>query len=459
MKIEIKNNIIKEIATTIKGTIYENKVFVVGGFVRDLVMGNKPKDIDLLIDGDINSGIEFAEWFCKEKKIYKQEHNPVIYGLYGTAMFNFMNEKIESVAPRSEKYKNDSRNPEVTSCSIEDDALRRDFTINSLFINISTNELLDYTNHGINDIKNKIIRTCGDPDIIFNDDSLRILRMVRFASRYGFDIEMHTLECAKDYVDRLDIISKERITDEFTKMITYSNESIINSLCLLWDLGAFKYIIPDLNNISVKNMFTILTSIKKMLAQPIDYFKFLDNLKIPREIPVLTKLLYFAGIISNNDDEQYYRNILKELKYSNEISDYVCFLLKENKKIEEFSYNNPFNDSNLHIIRKIMNECGCYEKFYLSTIIGDDNISNEFHSFVTAPMSFFMEIIKEDSWAFDYKLPVDGNYIMEYFNIPPSKQVKESLGKTLNFVFINPDQRDKDNVLNFLKYLKKTDYA
>ena len=451
--------IVEYLKSIIANTIWENHVFTVGGCVRDQVMNREIKDIDLVVDL-FSGGIRFANWLNNNGYCY----GPVVtYENFGTAMFHlkeFPDIELEVVQTRSECYHDaKSRNPETSFGTIKQDWERRDFTINAMYYDISNDKLIDFENRGVNDVKNGVIRTCGEPDIIFVQDPLRQLRMCRFSSRLGFKISQETFDSAKRNIDRLEIISKERINDEFTKMITYSNESIINSLCLLWDLGAFKYIIPDLNNISVKNMFTILTSIKKMLAQPIDYFKFLDNLKIPREIPVLTKLLYFAGIISNNDDEQYYRNILKELKYSNEISDYVCFLLKENKKIEEFSYNNPFNDSNLHIIRKIMNECGCYEKFYLSTIIGDDNISNEFHSFVTAPMSFFMEIIKEDSWAFDYKLPVDGNYIMEYFNIPPSKQVKEILRKTLNFVFINPDQRDKDNVLNFLKYLKKTDYA
>ena len=140
---EIKNKIIKAISKSIKGTEYENKVFVVGGFVRDLIMGKDPKDIDLLIDGDINAGdgITFAEWFCKKENIFKKDSNPLVYGLYGTAMFQFMGEKIECVAPRSEKYQNDSRKPVVSSCTLEDDCFRRDFTVNSLFINISNNEM------------------------------------------------------------------------------------------------------------------------------------------------------------------------------------------------------------------------------------------------------------------------------------------------------------------------------
>ena len=105
MKVEIKNITIKKIADIIKNTEYDKRVYVVGGFVRDLLMGNEPDDIDLLIEGDINAGIEFAEWFCKTNNIYEKDVNPIVYGLYGTAMFQFLGEKIECVAPRSEKYK------------------------------------------------------------------------------------------------------------------------------------------------------------------------------------------------------------------------------------------------------------------------------------------------------------------------------------------------------------------
>ena len=245
MKVEIKNITIKKIASIIKNTEYDKRIYVVGGFVRDLLMGNEPDDIDLLIEGDINAGIEFAEWFCKTNNIYEKDVNPIVYGLYGTAMFQFLGEKIECVAPRSEKYKENSRNPEVTSCTIIDDCFRRDFTINSMFINISTGELLDYSGNGLNDLRDGVIRSTSDPHIIFTQDSLRMLRCIRFATRFNFVIDDDTFNAMCELHDRLSIITKERILAEVNKMMQceYPDDAI----ALLKDTELLQYVLPELD--------------------------------------------------------------------------------------------------------------------------------------------------------------------------------------------------------------------
>lgn len=245
MKVEIKNITIKKIAGIIKNTEYDKRVYVVGGFVRDLLMGNEPDDIDLLIEGNINAGIEFAEWFCKTNNIYEKDVNPIVYGLYGTAMFQFLGEKIECVAPRSEKYKENSRNPEVTSCTIIDDCFRRDFTINSMFINISTGELLDYSENGLNDLRDGVIRSTSDPHIIFTQDSLRMLRCIRFATRFNFVIDDDTFNAMCELHDRLSIITKERILAEVNKMMQceYPDDAI----ALLKDTELLQYVLPELD--------------------------------------------------------------------------------------------------------------------------------------------------------------------------------------------------------------------
>ena len=249
MVISIENKVVKEIANIIRGTEYENRVFVVGGFVRDLLMGNEPKDIDLLIDGNIEDGMAFAKWFCKKIGTYEEGENPILYGLYGTAMFQFMGEKIECVAPRSEKYKEDSRNPEVSSCSIVDDCYRRDFTVNSMFINISTNELVDFSDNGLEDLKNKIIRSTSNPDIIFEQDPLRLLRAIRFACRLGFEIEDVTFNGIVKNAERIKIIVPERILDELNKIIMCKKPS--RGFYMLRRTGLLDIILPELSQLNV----------------------------------------------------------------------------------------------------------------------------------------------------------------------------------------------------------------
>lgn len=247
--VKIENKVVRGIADVIRGTEYENRVYVVGGFVRDLLMGNEPKDIDLLIDGNIEDGMAFAEWFCKKIGTYEEGENPILYGLYGTAMFQFMGEKIECVAPRSEKYKADSRNPEVSSCSIVDDCYRRDFTVNSMFINISTNELLDYSGHGLDDLKNGIIRSTSEPDIIFEQDPLRLLRAIRFACRLGFEIEDVTFNGIVKNAERIKIIVPERILDELNKIIMCKKPS--RGFYMLRRTGLLDIILPELSQLNV----------------------------------------------------------------------------------------------------------------------------------------------------------------------------------------------------------------
>ena len=414
---EIKNKIIKAISKSIKGTEYENKVFVVGGFVRDLIMGKDPKDIDLLIDGDINAGagITFAEWFCKKENIFKKDSNPLVYGLYGTAMFQFMGEKIECVAPRSEKYQNDSRKPVVSSCTLEDDCFRRDFTVNSLFINISNNELVDYSKNGLNDIKNKVIRSTSNPDVIFNDDSLRILRMVRFASKLGFEIEDETLKGAIRHVDRLEIISKERIQDEFSKMITSDNPEF--AIRLLFEIGAYKYVFDKL----------WFESESEYLAKSIPAS--FERLKAQKDAEHNNLVINLAIVYAQLPDVV---SRMKYLKFSNDIIEKVCFYLEVFDMIHftEFtpasvrkvqylakSYDNLFNACTIFV--SVMNRKGDIER-------------------VEKILNMTKKMIEKGQAMFGYTLPVNGNDVMEILNINPSKNVKRYLNLLMDMAYANP---------------------
>ena len=414
---EINNKIIKAISKSIKGTEYENKVFVVGGFVRDLIMGKDPKDIDLLIDGDINAGagITFAEWFCKKENIFKKDSNPLVYGLYGTAMFQFMGEKIECVAPRSEKYQNDSRKPVVSSCTLEDDCFRRDFTVNSLFINISNNELVDYSKNGLNDIKNKVIRSTSNPDVIFIEDPLRILRAIRFATRFNSTIEEKTFEGMKRHVDRLEIISKERIQDEFSKMITSDNPEF--AIRLLFEIGAYKYVFDKL----------MFESDLKYLAKSIPAS--FERLKMQKDAEHNNLEINLAIVYAQLPNVV---NKMKYLKFSNDVIKKVCFYLElfdmilftnftpaSIRKVQYLakSYDNLFNACTIFV--SVMNRKGDIER-------------------VEKIINMTKKMIEKGQAMFDYKLPVNGNDVMKILSINPSKNVKRYLNLLMDMAYANP---------------------
>ena len=236
MKHLLKNPIFNVVSEVAK----EHKIpaFVIGGFVRDLLLNRNSKDVDFLILGN---GIEFAELVAK--KIGKGTKVNVFKN-FGTAQLVFQDWDIEFVGARKESYRSDSRKPIVENGSLQDDQNRRDFTINAMAISLNAvdyGQLIDPFN-GQDDLKAKIIRTPLNPDITYSDDPLRMMRAIRFASQLKFTIEDESFDAIKTNAHRIDIVSKERITDELNKIILSEKPSI--GFKLLFDSGLLKLIFP-----------------------------------------------------------------------------------------------------------------------------------------------------------------------------------------------------------------------
>jgi len=196
-------------------------IFVIGGFVRDLILKRPSKDIDFVVLGN---GLEIAEKVANKLNI----QNVAYYKNFGTAAFEFEGLEIEFVGARKESYNRNSRKPIVENGSLSDDQNRRDFTINALAISLgksSFGEVLDPFD-GLTDIKNRLIRTPLNPDTTYSDDPLRMMRAVRFATQLNFKIEDESLNAIERNANRLNIISKERIIDELNKIILSSKPSI-----------------------------------------------------------------------------------------------------------------------------------------------------------------------------------------------------------------------------------------
>lgn len=214
--------------------------YAVGGVVRDIFLNRSSKDIDIVVVG---SGIELAK--ATAKKI--SPHLSVnVYKNFGTAQFTYDGTMVEFVGARRESYSHNSRKPIVEDGTLEDDQNRRDFTINALAIALNgpqKGSIID-SFHGIDDIHNKLIRTPLDPDITFSDDPLRMLRAIRFASQLNFTIVPETYEAIVRNAYRLEIISKERITEELNKILLSPKPSI--GLKLLDETGLLVQFLPEL---------------------------------------------------------------------------------------------------------------------------------------------------------------------------------------------------------------------
>ena len=219
------------------------EVYVIGGWVRDLIMKRNSDDIDFVVHG---SGIELAAAVSKYFKNSKYTY----FKNFGTAMVSAQIDgkkyRLEFVGARKESYRRNSRKPIVENGTIADDQNRRDFTINALAIALNKNnygELLDPFG-GLEHIKMKIIKTPLEPGITFSDDPLRMMRAVRFACQLDFDIEEKTLEAIAARHKRLEIVSKERITDELNKIMLSPKPS--KGFLLMEQTGLLAMILPEL---------------------------------------------------------------------------------------------------------------------------------------------------------------------------------------------------------------------
>ena len=238
----LKNNIFNLISSCAGELGLE--CYVIGGFVRDYIISEStPKDIDILV---IGNGIDFAKYISR-----KIEKTPkvTVFKTYGTAMFKYNSMEIEFVGARKESYTLESRNPKVSIGSLKDDQNRRDFTINSMALSLNKHNfgsLLDPFN-GLSDIENKVIRTPLNPEITYNDDPLRMLRAIRFATKLNFKIDENSLKSIKSLSSRIKIITNERIVVELNKILLSDKPSI--GFILLEKCGLLKYILPEITSL------------------------------------------------------------------------------------------------------------------------------------------------------------------------------------------------------------------
>ena len=243
MKVNLTQNKNLKIFKIISQVAYDRgqSVYVVGGYVRDLLLGRKsPTDIDFVTE---SSGIELAQAIAKS---INPETKVSIFKTYGTAMFRYENLELEFVGARKESYSADSRNPQVEQGTLEDDQKRRDFTVNAMAISLNKDnfgELIDPFN-GMEDMEQKILRTPLEPVQTYSDDPLRMMRAIRFASTLGFSIEQKSLEAIEKEAKRIEIITVERIMVEFNKIMLSEKPSV--GLEIMKKTGLLDIVLPEL---------------------------------------------------------------------------------------------------------------------------------------------------------------------------------------------------------------------
>lgn len=452
------------IKATIKDTEFDGQSYYVGGCVRDAILNRPIKDIDISVQIP-NGGIRLAEFLCKKLDIYKEGSNPIVFPQFGTAKFNLKgifsqlgDVEIETVQTRKEAYRDkDSRKPETCFGSVQEDANRRDLTINAIYLNITNGTMFDMTGKSDNDIRKHILRTPIDAKESFEDDALRILRVIRFASTLGWGIEPKTWAgmCIKAY--RLKTISKERINDEFNKIIT--SEHAADGIRRLYLCGALKYIIPEL--IELKNLeqgsrhgedafdhsLTVMSKMQPTVESRLAGL--LHDIGKPS-----TRSRSFTGRISFINHEtvgaKLTEKILTDLKYPKNTIKRVQNAVANHMRFKQTTL--PTNKA----LRKFANEIGNEDDLNLTLeLIEADNTSHALKFCKIGQVDKIkkrLEAIIEQSDLDDLKLklPINGKDIMKAFNLKKGPKIGNALRLLTEYMYISP-KMTKDEALKIVQ--------
>lgn len=443
---------LKKLKNLIKNSPFDGRVYLVGGSVRDMAMGFPPKDYDLVVEGDIEDGIKFAVWAAKYTNTYKEDSNPVVFKNYGTAKFVFEGHDIEVVATRKEKYNKDSRKPEVVRGTLAEDIFRRDFSINSLYYDFDKENIIDLTGNGLKDIQNKIIRATSDPEIIFDEDPLRMLRAIKFACRYNFAIEENTYQNIKKFAPKLQKISKERIQNEFNQILVSNN--VISGMLNLLETGLLFQFIPEFEK--AVGMVQNDHHIDDVFWHTLSVLSKAPNNLVTRLIALFhdigkteTKTITETGIHFYNHEEvgaEMTKNILRRLKYPNFIVDDVVFGVEHHMDLKYTGDDGKITDKSL---RKFVVKCGDLLENILD-VMDADNKSHKPSSNMPNQIPIIREKIKNLTMPVEKViLPINGRDLL-HLGYKQGPEIGKILKKIEELWYQNP-QISKEECLEIAK--------
>jgi poly(A) polymerase len=432
MNMDIKNQT-KELFRSINRTAEKAgmDIYVVGGFIRDLLLDIEGKDIDFVVIGD---AISFVKEYSRKHKTSKL----VLYPKFGTCMIEYKGYKLEFATAREESYRRSSRKPDVKSANLNIDLSRRDFTINTMAMDISDDNFLAIIDpyHGQRDLQEKIIKTPLNPIQTFSDDPLRMIRAIRFATSLSFDIEKNTYNAMKKVADRLKIISQERITDEFNKILLSARPSI--GVKLLDECNLLKIFFPELvktkgveqrNDFHHKDVFYhTLQVVDQVQTKNTDSKLKIRLTALLHDIgkPQTKQFSKKSGWTFHGHDvvaERMSETILRRLKYSKEIIDYVKKLVRLHLRPMALVSEDVTNSA----IRRLLFAAG--NEFDDLMILCRADITSKNPIKIKQYLKNYKIVIKKAKSVEKkdrlraFKSPVDGREIMQIFNLPPGPQI------------------------------------
>lgn len=434
------------------------EVYVVGGFVRDILLGRHSADLDFVTVG---SGIRLAKAVASR---LGKKGKLTVYATYGTAQIRHKDLELEFVGARKESYNRNSRNPIVEDGTLDDDQKRRDFTINAMAICLNKDRfgMLVDPFDGLADLEAKIIRTPLDPDVTFSDDPLRMMRAIRFASQLEFEILPETFEGIKRNAERIEIITKERINDELAKIMKSEHPSI--GFLLLDESGLLPLIMPEVHALkgvdSVagrghKDNFLHTLKVVDNVAERSDNV-WLRWAALFHDIakPITKKWDNSLGWTFHNHNfigEKMVPRIFKNMKMPlNDKMKYVQKLVGLHMRPQQVG-EEGVSDSG---VRRLLTDAG--EDVEDLMILAESDLTSRNPIKVRSALEGFTalrERMKEIMAADDYrkwKNPINGNEIMERLGIPPSQEISRLKQMVKDAILDGVIPNDHDSAWTYL---------
>ena len=406
------------------------EVYLVGGVIRDRILGYSTKDIDIMV---IGNGIEFARQIAYSFRLKKV----LEYPKFGTAMIPYHDIIIEVATARSEKYNSNSRKPRVSESDLMEDLSRRDFTINALAMSLNNEtlfQLMDYF-EGLKDLDAGIIRTPLDPIKTFSEDPLRILRAIRFATRLGFKIEDKTFRAISRVKERMEIVSQERITDELIKILNVSNNPS-RGFYLMKESGLLNIILPEIvvmdgvdqrNGFHHKDVFQHTLQVIDNVSRVSSKFE-LRFTALVHDIakPLTKKYIDGKGWTFHGHEElgaKMIKQFCKRLKMSNKIMEYAMKLTRLHLRPIAIAVEGVTDSA----VRRLIVEAGDDVEDLVKLCRADITSKNprkitEYMNNFDRVVKRIGEVQKKDKLR-AFQSPVRGDEIMMYCGLKPGPQV------------------------------------
>lgn len=435
------------------------EIYIVGGYVRDLILGRERKDFDFSIVGD---SIEFAKLVAKTFNT-----KAVIYERFKTALVPLADYNCEFVGTRKEEYEANSRNPKVTIGTLEDDLKRRDFTVNALAISLNQNnfgKVIDLFG-GFEDINKKILRTPLDPETTYSDDPLRMMRAARFAAQLDFELDPISFEKIKAMADRISIISQERITEEFLKIIDSDVPS--KGLGMLFQTGLMKIIFPEMyetagveivdkvtKSYAHKDVFWHSLKVLDNIAKTTDK-RWLRFVALVHDIakPRTKKFVEGTGWTFHGHEEFGARmmpKIFRKLKLPLEPLEYVQKLIRLHQR-PMVLVDSQVTDS---AVRRLAAHAGADLEDLFTLVRADittknPNLSEKYKRNYENVFNKVVDVQEKDRLR-EFQSPVRGEVIMEICNLMPSKPVGIIKSKIEDAILDGLIPNDYEDALRYL---------